>query len=450
MPLTTRFIQRNIERAKYSLPFLHPVVRDLITLIPALLALREPVCGVHGHAHTLKEVKLLKAYVPDFVKAPGKRLPDRIVCECVIAIPRPTFANAYYTAVDLVIIPKEGAPEEEIRSKLEDIRVLLEGKGLRISPFMLRPPLPQLLVSDIIRLGIVLAGKHPIVKWEELCESSIYIGDPQSMQNATMFERGEWNPFLHVLDSEVRSFIERSEYPAISMIPGANPYIIPFLHILNRYEEEMQAEKLKKLRACLCSLFCSFGPTQAIVRDLARVWRLPEQVPLEALSFPEAIHLRSWLVPLEKEELPIVTWPPPRWFIQDKVHLQKSAELWSIAGKPIFKHRYPWVVLAWGAVSGLIDRNTTIHRHSGRLRDDAVACLMYMVAAVSRGADIIVPSDHTQGSIRVLRHRFFYSERPFALLEEGTKHSLDLDGPVMKKSTLDDTGIEKYLKKRGV
>jgi hypothetical protein len=74
---------------------------------------------------------------------------------------------------------------------------------------------------------------------------------------------------------------------------------------------------------------------------------------------------------------------------------------------------------------------------------------MHMVAAVSRGADIIVPSDHTQGSIRVLRHRFFYSERPFALLEEGTKHSLDLDGPVMKKSTLDETGIEKYLKKRG-
>ena len=46
---------------------------------------------------------------------------------------------------------------------------------------------------------------------------------------------------------------------------------------------------------------------QAMVRDLARVWRLPEQVPLEALSFPEAIHLRSWLVHLEKEELPITS-----------------------------------------------------------------------------------------------------------------------------------------------
>ena len=69
----------------------------------------------------------------------------------------------------------------------------------------------------------------------------------------------------------------------------------------------MRAEKLKKLKACLCSLFCSFGPTQAMVRDLALVWRLPEQVPLEALSFPEAIHLRSWLVHLEKEELPITS-----------------------------------------------------------------------------------------------------------------------------------------------
>ena len=64
MPPTRALIQRNISRARYSLPYLSTTQRDLITLIPALLSAGQPSCGIHGHAFTAIEQSLLETYFP--------------------------------------------------------------------------------------------------------------------------------------------------------------------------------------------------------------------------------------------------------------------------------------------------------------------------------------------------------------------------------------------------
>lgn len=449
MPLATQLIRNNIARARYSLPFLSPSLRDLMALIPALLAAGEPICGVYGHAFSSSEKDLLRTYTPSRANVPVERLPDKIVLESVIAVPRPSFAHTSHVSLHLVVLPQETADEEAIHAKLEDIRLVLEDKGLHLVPYIARLPLGPQLCHDIMRVGIVLAGRHPVTRSEEVSELSIDIGPAAPVLGAHLPDTKEWDPFSQTLADEVRHAIETQSYPALFAIPGANPYLLPYLTILNRYEEDLDADRLEKIRVCIYYLFSAFPPTRAVIAEQARAWKLPELEPFERLSFKDAMHLRLWLIPAEKDELPIFAWPPLPAFQADEVHLQQQDAQWSLAGKAIIRHRYPWVVLAWGALTGLIGTQTYIHRHSVRLRRDAIACLLRMVAAVDQGADIIVPPDHTQGSIRRVDHRLHYSDQPFALLERGTKHSLDLDEPVIKKAALDDTGIEQYLKRRG-
>lgn len=449
MPLATQLIRNNISRARHSLPFFSPRLRDLIALIPALLATGDPVCGIYAHAFSSTERDLLRTYSPSRAHVPVERLPDSIVLESVIAVPRPSMVHPSHVGVHLIVLPQERADEEAIRFKLEDIRQVLAAKGLHLIPQIVHRPLGSQLCHDIMRVGIVLAGKHPVVRREEVCEISIDIRPAAPADDSPVPDTQEWDPFSQTLSDEIRQAIATQSYPALLAIPGANPHLLPYLAILNRYEEKLDADRLEKMRVCISYLFSAFPPTREVIAEQAKAWKLPKLEPLERLSFKDAMNLRFWLIPADQDELPIFVWPPLPAFQADELHLQLRDGQWGLAGKAIIRHRYPWVVLAWGALTGLIGMPTYIHRHSVRLHRDAITRLLRMVTDVDQGADMIVPPDHTQGSIRRHGQRFYYSDQPFALLTPGRKHSLDLDEPVIKKAALDDMGIERFLKKQG-
>jgi hypothetical protein len=100
------------------------------------------------------------------------------------------------------------------------------------------------------------------------------------------------------------------------------------------------------------------------------------------------------------------------------------------------------VVLAWAAISGLIGSSTLLKTPDGLLlKTNAVTTLASLKDAISKGADIITSSDPRQGSIRINRGRFFFSDSPYAILERGRKISLALFKEIKKKALLDDSGL---------
>jgi len=447
MPATQTLIQRNISRARFSLPYLADSERDLITMIPALLSAGNPSCGIHGHAFSPVEEALLKTYFPEHAPVPVKRLADRVLLESIIAIPRPNAAHPGHVAVQFIAVPKPGADEALLIAKLNDACRLIETHGLATHPMVLHPPLPPRLGYDIMRLGVVLAGKHPVISAEEAGDATIFIADLSSREAIASPPEGGWSVFAQTLDDEIQHLMTTGDYPMLFTTPSVNPYLLPFLPVLNHYEEHFDTERLEKLRTCLYYLFAEFPPTREVMAQLIQTWRHPPMTPLQKLSIQDSLRLRLWLIPAEADELPVCVWPPlPPWS-QTEIHLHKSGDLWGISGLSFLRHRYPWVILAWGCLTGAIGPETYIHRHGLRLRRDARDHLMRMAAAVAHGVDIIVPPDHGQGSIRLRGGRFYYSGTPFALLEKGVKFSLDLDEPVIRKATLDDIGLEHFIKK---
>jgi hypothetical protein len=222
-----------------------------------------------------------------------------------------------------------------------------------------------------------------------------------------------------------------------------NPFIAPYMPALVGYEEEL-ADMLPTLRICLCELFIRFGPTREAMEEMMKAWQLGEkQVPdVSILSFDEAIRLRNMFVPLDTHELHIFSWPPNASWQLKKATLVWDGPGWRLSESDSFHHKHAWVVLAWAAITGLIGCGTSLNTPDGLLlKTNAVDILAGLNDTVLRGIDIITPSDPLQGSIRIMKGRFFFSDAPYAIMEPDRKLSLVLFEEIKKKALLDDSGL---------
>ncbi|MBN2298344.1 MAG: hypothetical protein JXM72_07110, partial [Deltaproteobacteria bacterium] len=141
-------------------------------------------------------------------------------------------------------------------------------------------------------------------------------------------------------------------------------------------------------------------------------------------------------------ELPVFTWPPPENMSLGSVQLCLNNDLWQLREAAEFQCRHAWAVLMWGFISGIITRNTRITTpRTLNLRSDAKKRLYAAYKALEQNTHIIVPEDHMQGSIQKMKGRFYFSDKPFAILEQGNKHSLEIFETIKKKALLDDIDL---------
>ncbi len=453
MDTATAHVRKNIDRARHSLPYLHPTVRELISLIPALFCEGRPVAGISGHCACTQDVyNLLKKHLGRRPEIIVGRLPDTVMLESLIVLLRPCLSNEFSCSIKLLCRARSERFTQEIREKAGQIREVFRTVGVPVTCLVHGDALPQLLVYDVMRTGIVLAGMHPVIRLGAPGESVNYIGElPHNITDPSRLEYAQWNPFQCFLDQEVTRFIEAADYPAPLSIPGANPFLIPYLHILHRYDEMMATDALEKIRTCLSHLFGPFPPTREAMNALLQAWRRKDSfLGVGEMSFTTALYLRKWLVPLEAGELPIFSWPPPGHVALAEAHLCRSGDLWHLGEMGEYRHPYPWVVLLWGVMTGLINQVTRlVFPSTPRFRRDAKQRLLAAYQGLLQGVDIIVPEDHQQGSVRRTNGRYFFSDKPFAILETGTKHSLELFESIKKKALLDDIDLEKYERKPG-
>jgi hypothetical protein len=438
-------VQKNINRARYSLPFINPTIRELISLIPALFCEGSPVAGIHGHTScTRQEYELLKKYLARKPEIVVGRLPDKVLIESLILLLRPSPTNKFSCSITLICRPKSDAFVDEIMEKIECIRLVFHNYGISLTGIIQNGILPQLLIYEIMRTGIVLAGMHPVTQETESVEPLNYIGElPPFITDISRVQYSEWNPFQYLLERVVDRFVENSEYPASLSVPGVNPYIIPYLHILHKHDEEMDADIVKKIRASLNYLYTPFPPTKEAMDDLKKAWKMADPLHCsDDLNFVNALQLRKWLVPLEENELPIFSWPPPGHFALPSAQLCLEEDQWYIRQAKQFSHPYPWVVLMWAVIAGLISNETHLSvPGSLNFKRDKKQRLL---KALKNDVDIFVPEDHTQGSIHKKGGRFFFSDQPFAILEKGEKFSLELFESIKKKALLDDSDLCKF------
>lgn len=438
-------VHRNIDRARHWLPFLHPVLRDLILIIPALFCEGSPSLGIYGHTTcTGSEYDLMRKYLGRRPEITPGRLPDRIVLDSLILLVRPCISNEFHCSLLLVCCPQPGNSTHEIRKKTQDISTFFRTHGISLSAVMNNTGLPQLLIYEIMRTGMVLAGKHPALRQSASSDSRFFIGEfPRRIADPSHVHNEHWNPFQCYIDREVTRFIEAADYPSPLSIPGANPFIIPYLHILHRYDENMDAGSLAKMRVSLAQLFLPFPPTHEAMKTLMKTWRITDTYhDIEQMTFENALQLRKWLIPPEQDELPVFSWPPLPHMALPVVNLCPDKDLWHITQVPQFRHRYPWVVLMWGAIAGIIGCETKLFSSQTiPFKNNMKQRLLSACDAIDRGVDIIVPQDHTQGSIRRKKGRFFFSDDTFAILENGNKHSLELFEEIKKKALLDDIDL---------
>jgi hypothetical protein len=441
-------IQRSIHRTRHSLPFLDPSLRDLITLIPPMLSEGELPIGIYGHPICdRRELELLKRYLGRKPRIAMGRLPYRIMVESLIVLVRPSLANRHCSTITVVCVARKDAPVQEIDSKLAAIADVFRSHGITLAWLIYDgSPMPELLVYEIMLTGIVVGGKQPAAARGMDPDLYAYIGDlPGKIMQADLPAAGEWNPFRHYLDAQVAEFIGREDYPSALSVPSANPFIIPYLHILHRHEENMNTEQVEKMRMSLLYLFSTFPPTRDVIRDLMNTWKIHSSyTPLRDLSFEEGLRLRKWLVPLEEYELPIFSCPPPPHFLADRLEMKKDGGFWGFEGFRKFSHRYAWVVLVWAAAAGLIGKGTRIIAPQElTMKRNWKDLLLHSLEALRKGADILVPEDHSQGSIHFKSGRIFFIATPFAILEEGEKHSLGLFEDIKKKTMIDDIDLRK-------
>jgi hypothetical protein len=180
------------------------------------------------------------------------------------------------------------------------------------------------------------------------------------------------------------------------------------------------------------------------MEEMMKAWQLSEkQAPdVSTLSFDEAIRLRYMFVPLDTHELHIFSWPPNASWQLKKATLVWDGPGWRLSESASFHHKHAWVVLAWAAITGLIGRGTSLKTPDGLLlKTNAMDVLAELNDTIPRGVDIITSSDPLQGSIRIMKGRFFFSDAPYAILEPGRKISLVLFEEIKKKALLDDSGL---------
>jgi hypothetical protein len=175
----------------------------------------------------------------------------------------------------------------EIQAKLDHLAETFRKNGVRLMSSVYRGRLPELLVYDIMRTGIVLAGKEPVTDANGPSESCIFVGGlPGKLSDASRPASGEWNPFREYLDTEVSGFIASGNYPPVLAIPHANPFIVPYLHILHCHDEAGDAGKVEKVRLCLLYEFSSFPPPREIMDELKKSWKMTAStLPVEAELF---------------------------------------------------------------------------------------------------------------------------------------------------------------------
>lgn len=445
-------IQRNIQRARYSLPFFDPGLRELITLIPPLLSEGSPSVGIYGRPGcSAREYELLAGHLDRKPAIVADRLPDRVLIESLIALPMPSLAGRHSTSVTIVCLIRNEGHAEEVRTKIASVARVFEKNGTPLSALVSTGPLGQLLVYDIMRTGIVLAGKHPVTDKKAASDACIYIGGlPGAITEMHEPVRSrEWNPFLHYLESQTAEFIGKKDYPTALSVPSASPFIIPYLHMLHHHEERTDKERIEKMRTSLLGLFSSFPPTRETMRGLRSAWKM-KSAPKDfcGLDFTGALRMRKWIVPLKRNELPVFSWPPPRTFALDRLVLVQESGHWGIAQTREFRHAHAWVVLAWAALAGLVGPATRITApRELRVKPGARKILLEGIEALLLGKDSLIPEDHFQGAIHLKKGGFFFSPGPFALLEQGEKHCMELFETVKKKALLDDIDLGKDGKK---
>lgn len=123
-------IQRNLQRARYSLPFFDPGLRDLITLIPPLLSEGSPSVGIYGRPGcSAREYKLLAGYLGRKPAIIADRLPDRVLIESLIALPMPSLAGRHSTSLMLVCLLRDEDYGEEVRAKIASVAQVFEKSG---------------------------------------------------------------------------------------------------------------------------------------------------------------------------------------------------------------------------------------------------------------------------------------------------------------------------------
>jgi hypothetical protein len=442
---TKALVQKNLNRARYSLPFINPTIRELISLIPALFCEGNPVAGIYGHTTcTREEYNLMKKHLARKPEIVIGRLPDKVLIESLILLLRPSPTNKFSCSITLVCRPKADVFIDEVMKKIEFIRLFFHKCGISLTGIIQNGTLPQLLIYEIMRTGIVLAGMHPVTQKIKSVEPLNYIGElPPFITDISKIQHNEWNPFQCLLERSVERFIENSDYPSSLTVQGVNPYIIPYLHILHKHDEEMDADIVEKIRTSLNYLYAPFPPTKEAIGDLKKSWKMTNSHHrLDDLNFVNALQLRKWLVPLEENELPIFSWPSPAHLALPSAQLYSEEGLCYIRQAKQFSHPYPWVVLMWAVIAGLINEQTHLSLPGSlNFKRDKKHMLF---KALGNDVDIIVPEDHMQGSIHKKGGRFFFSDQPFAILEEGQKFSLELFESIKKKALLDDSDLGKF------
>lgn len=444
--MSRRFTAANIFRSRYSLPYMDPEAREIIYLIPSLLSIGREGFGVYAHpVCTPGGLELLRKHLDKGVDLVPGRLPDRILLESFIIVPRPCISGEYSLSLAIIAIPVEDTMVDEITNKLEEIQGFLRKKGI-FATLHVQKRLPELLIYEVMRVGVVLAGKYPITK-EGKEEDSIFIGRlPFSIKEGFMDRPMDWNPFWYFLSREILRYIEAGDYPASMHIPGANPYLLPYLHILQACEEGLDADRLARFRTSLYYLFSGFGPTREVMAEQAARWRWNAMPDITEMGLRGRLRLRRWLVPLEAGELPLCIWPPLKGETLDEVRLELKHGLCGIRGVPGFSHEHAWVVLAWAGLSGLIGEKTRIrHTREIALRRDVPESIGKMLEALYGGVDIIVSQDHLKGAVKKLDGRFFFSGDFFAVLGKGDKYCLETEPLVQEKALIDDKGLDKLL-----
>ena len=443
MPSTIALIHANVGRARHSLPYLATASRDHLQMIAPLLALSDPPCGIYGHPLCSdSEREAIRRQRP-LIRPPRQSLPGRVNIQSLIVIPEPTPASLSGCALTAVVLPTNAAETATIQARLTEIASDFAESGVILNSFCGFEPPPR-LVQAILQRGVVVAGKHPVATTDFDPDTAFYLGElPGLINDPTYVARRDWDPYTAYLEGHIAELIRQGRYPAGFSLNHANPFLLPYLPLF----EEAGDEHLIKLRQALCGLLRGFGPCRDELERLLSAWEMEDcgPDPLSA-SLRQSLRVRRQLAPLNDNELPIAIWPPHKRRAQASLRLVRTKGLWQVEGLTEFSHPYAWVTLTWAALNGLIGPTTQIRAGEGLdLRPDATRRLSQIKAAVLDGLELIVPSDHTQGSIECRQGRFIFLDEHFAALKQGKKIVLEIEQDIKRKAILDDKGLD-YLK----
>lgn len=439
-------IRKNVERARHWLPFLSEETRERILLIPSLFSLGKGGAGIFSHPTcTPEQFALLKKHLKAPPDIAVSRIPDYVLIESLIALPGPSVVGTDFLAVDLMVVPEPGADREIIRAKCAEVEVFSRARGGILRTHIIEGGLPPLVLMRTLNLGVVLAGRHPVTRPQDVADMGFFAGEvPEVIRDNSTLDAAEWNPFRHALDEELSRSIAAEGYRPPRQQGRLNPFLAPYLARLIRHEETLDVDTLLYLRLCMAALFSHFGPTREAMADMMRSWGLtfPQVPDISVMDLREALGIRKCYVPLDEHELPVYSWPASRTWRKERVVLDWDGAGWSLGESDLFRHRHAWVTLAWGAIAGLIGPDTDLKSPEGlQLKPDAPVILARMLCEIAQGTHIVVPADARQGSIRIRAGRFFFSETPYAVMESGPKASLNLFHERKKKALLDDSGL---------